>query len=139
MINEALTSSSMVVCDELSIKERVGVPGDVLYVKTTVFLGLLDHSVNRSRENPHVRSATLASTTCRPHSKYIYFTNWKHRDLYICARSVRQVMDQGFSLPFMAKRKTHGPRKQGRKKRGSVTCHMDRENEVNKIFIIWLC
>ena len=102
MINEALTSSSMVVCDELSIKERVGVPGDVLYVKTTVFLGLLDHSVNRSRENPHVRSATLASTTCRPHSKYIYFTNWKHRDLYICARSVRQVMDQGFSLPFMA-------------------------------------
>ena len=32
-----------------------------------------------------------------------------------------------------------GPWKQGRKKRGSITCPTDWENEANKLFIIWLC
>ena len=30
------------------------------------------------------------------------------------------------------------PWKQGRKKRGSITCRTDRANEANKMFIIWL-
>ena len=42
-----------------------------------------------------------------------------------------------FFLPFMAQARR--PWKQGRKKRGSITCHMDRANEANKMFIIWLC
>ena len=47
------------------------------------------------------------------------------------ARSVRQVMDRVFSFAR--------PWKQGRKKRGSITCCTDRANEANKMFIIWLC
>ena len=44
-----------------------------------------------------------------------------------------------FFLPFMAKREARGPWKQGRKKRGSITCPTDWANEANKMFIIWLC
>ena len=36
-----------------------------------------------------------------------------------------------------AKRAGH-ENKEG-KKRGSITCHTDRANEANKMFIIWLC
>ena len=54
-------------------------------------------------------------------------------------RSVRQVMDRVFSYLLWPKREAHRPWKQGRKKRGSITCHTDRANEANKMFIIWLC
>ena len=55
------------------------------------------------------------------------------------ARSVRQVMDRVFSFLLWPKREARGPWKQGRKKRGSITCCTDRANEANKMFIIWLC
>ena len=48
-------------------------------------------------------------------------------------------MDRVFSFLLWPKREAHGPWKQGRKKRGSITCLMDRANEANKMFIIWLC
>ena len=48
-------------------------------------------------------------------------------------------MDQVFSFLLWPKREAHGPWKQGRKKRGSITCCTDRANEANKMFIIWLC
>ena len=44
-----------------------------------------------------------------------------------------------FSFVLWPKREACGPWKQGRKKRGSITCHMDRANEANKMFITWLC
>ena len=44
-----------------------------------------------------------------------------------------------FSFLLWPKREARGPGKQGRKKRGSITCCMDRANEANKVFIIWLC
>ena len=44
-----------------------------------------------------------------------------------------------FSFLLWPKHKAHRPWKQGRKKRGSITCHKDRANEANKMFIIWLC
>ena len=44
-----------------------------------------------------------------------------------------------FFLPFMAQARSARAMKTGRKKRGSITCHTDRANEANKIFIIWLC
>ena len=55
------------------------------------------------------------------------------------ARSVRQVMDRVFSFLLWPKREARGPWKQGRKKRGSITCCTDRADEANKMFIIWLC
>ena len=48
-------------------------------------------------------------------------------------------MDRVFSFLLWPKREAHGPWKQGRKKRGSITCRTDRANEANKMFIIWLC
>ena len=48
-------------------------------------------------------------------------------------------MDRVFSFLLWPKREARGPWKQGRKKRGSITCHTDRANEANKMFIIWLC
>ena len=48
-------------------------------------------------------------------------------------------MDRVFSFLLWPKREAHGPRKQGRKKRGSITCPTDGANEANKMFIIWLC
>ena len=48
-------------------------------------------------------------------------------------------MDQVFSFLLWPKHEAHGPWKQGRKKRGSITCRTDRANEANKMFIIWLC
>ena len=48
-------------------------------------------------------------------------------------------MDRVFSLLLWPKREARGPWKQGRKKRGSITCCTDRANEANKMFIIWLC
>ena len=44
-------------------------------------------------------------------------------------------------FPFLLwpKREVHGSWKQGRKKRGSIICQTDQANEVNKVFIIWLC
>uniref|UniRef100_A0A6B0UKC4 Putative secreted protein n=1 Tax=Ixodes ricinus TaxID=34613 RepID=A0A6B0UKC4_IXORI len=39
------------------------VPGAVLLVSTTLFLGLRHHCTNSSREKPHSMSAMLASTT----------------------------------------------------------------------------
>ena len=47
-------------------------------------------------------------------------------------------MDWVFSFLLWPKRGARGPWKQGRKKRGSITCHTDRANEANKMFIIWL-
>ena len=47
-------------------------------------------------------------------------------------------MDQVFSFLLWPKREARGPWKQGRKKRGSITCRTDRANEANKMFIIWL-
>ena len=44
-----------------------------------------------------------------------------------------------FFLPLWPKREARGPWKQGRKKRGSITCPTDWANEANKMFIIWLC
>ena len=44
-----------------------------------------------------------------------------------------------FSFFLWLKRVARGPWKQGRKKRGSITCLTDRANEANRIFIIWLC
>ena len=55
------------------------------------------------------------------------------------ARSVRQVMNPVFSFLLWPKREARGPWKQGRKKRGSITCRTDRAIEANKMFIIWLC
>ena len=48
-------------------------------------------------------------------------------------------MDRVFSFLLWPKREARGPWKQGRKKRGSITCPTDRANEANKMFIIWLC
>ena len=48
-------------------------------------------------------------------------------------------MDQVFSFLLWPKREARGPWKQGRKKRGSITCPTDWANEANKMFIIWLC
>ena len=48
-------------------------------------------------------------------------------------------MDRVFSFLLWPKREALGPWKQGRKKRGSITCRTDRANEANKMFIIWLC
>ena len=48
-------------------------------------------------------------------------------------------MDRVFSFLLWPKREARGPWKQGRKKRGSVTCPTDRANEANKLFIIWIC
>ena len=48
-------------------------------------------------------------------------------------------MDRDFSFLLWPKREARGPWKQGRKKRGSITCRTDRANEANKMFIIWLC
>ena len=48
-------------------------------------------------------------------------------------------MDRVFSFLLWPKREARGPWKQGRKKRGSITCCTDRANEANKMFIIWLC
>ena len=48
-------------------------------------------------------------------------------------------MDRVFSFLLWPKRGARGPWKQGRKKRGSITCRRDRANEANKMFIIWLC
>ena len=48
-------------------------------------------------------------------------------------------MDRVFSFLLWPKREARRPWKQGRKKRGSLTCHTDRANEANKMFIIWLC
>ena len=44
-----------------------------------------------------------------------------------------------FSFLLWPKREARRPWKQGRKKRGSITCHTDWANEANKMFIIWLC
>ena len=48
-------------------------------------------------------------------------------------------MDRVFSFLLWPKREARGPWKQGRKKRGSITCRTDRANEAIKMFIIWLC
>ena len=48
-------------------------------------------------------------------------------------------MDRVFSFLLWPKREARGPWKQGRKKRGSITCPTDWANEANKMFIIWLC
>ena len=48
-------------------------------------------------------------------------------------------MNRVFSFLLWPKREARGPWKQGRKKRGSITCRTDRANEANKMFIIWLC
>ena len=48
-------------------------------------------------------------------------------------------MDRVFSFLLWPKCEARGPWKQGRKKRGSITCCTDRANEANKMFIIWLC
>ena len=48
-------------------------------------------------------------------------------------------MDWVFSFLLWPKREALGPWKQGRKKRGSITCHTDWANEANNMFIIWLC
>ena len=48
-------------------------------------------------------------------------------------------MDRVFSFLLWPKREARGPWKQGRKKRGSITCRTDRANKANKMFIIWLC
>ena len=44
-----------------------------------------------------------------------------------------------FFLLLWPKREARGPWKQGRKKRGSITCPTDWANEANMMFIIWLC
>ena len=44
-----------------------------------------------------------------------------------------------FSFLLWPKREVRGPWKEGRKKRGSITCRTNRANEANKMFIIWLC
>ena len=44
-----------------------------------------------------------------------------------------------FSFLLWPKCEACGPWKQGREKRGSITCSTDGANEANKIFIIWLC
>ena len=46
---------------------------------------------------------------------------------------------QIFSFLLWPKREARGPWKQGREKRGSITCCTDRAIEANKMFIIWLC
>ena len=46
---------------------------------------------------------------------------------------------QSFYFHLWPKRKACEPWKQGRQKRGSITCRTDRANEANKMFIIWLC
>ena len=51
---------------------------------------------------------------------------------------MQQVMDRVFSFLLWPKHGAHGPWKQGRKKRESITCRTDRANEANKMFIIWL-
>ena len=48
-------------------------------------------------------------------------------------------MNRVFSFLLWPKREAREPWKQGRKKRGSITCRTDRANEANKMFIIWLC
>ena len=56
------------------------------------------------------------------------------------ARSVGQVMDPRFFLPFVFMvRALRAWAIKGRKKRGSITCPTDRANEANKMFIIWFC
>ena len=48
-------------------------------------------------------------------------------------------MDWVFAFLLWPKRKARRPWKQGRKKRGSITCPTDWANEANKMFILWLC
>ena len=60
---------------------------------------------------------------------HIYTSYWPS------SRSVRQVMDRVFSFLLWPKREARGPWKQGRKKRGSITCRTDRANEAIKMFV----
>ena len=48
-------------------------------------------------------------------------------------------MGRVFSFFLWPKREVRGAWKQGRKKRGYITCRTDQANEANKMFIIWLC
>ena len=76
----------------------------------------------------------LNASNCRLAKPQFWFslkhTRANYTSYWPSARSVWQVMDQVF--PFLLW-------KQGRKKRGSITCHTDRANQANKMFIIWLC
>ena len=45
----------------------------------------------------------------------------------------------GFFLPFMAQARSARAMKTRKEKTRSITCHKDRTNEANKMFIIWLC
>ena len=63
-----------------------------------------------------------------------------YTDLLLAECEVRTAsLDRVFFFLLWPKREARGPWKQGRKKRGSITCLTDRANETNKMFIIWLC
>ena len=63
-----------------------------------------------------------------------------YTDLLLAECEVRTAsLDRVFFFLLWPKREARGPWKQGRKKRGSITCRTDRANETNKMFIIWLC
>ena len=62
-------------------------------------------------------------------------------DTYLLAECEVPTASYGlsFSFHFWPKHEVCRPWKQGRKKRGSITCRTDRANQANKMFIIWLC
>ena len=79
----------------------------------------------------------LYCTLCIWHIHYIQvYTPYTYLLLAECEVCTASY-GPSFFLPFMAQ--VRGPWKQGRKKRGSITCHTDQANEANKMFIIWLC
>ena len=58
------TTSSIDGSLRFPIRVRAREPGADLEVRIMLFLGLDPHWTNRSREKPHSRSGTLASTAC---------------------------------------------------------------------------
>ena len=56
------TSSSTEGSLRFPTRVRVRQPGDEREVRMMLFLGFVAHWINRSRENPHSRSVTLANT-----------------------------------------------------------------------------
>ena len=55
---------------------------------------------------------------------FLSYMQWLYKYLLLAECEVRTASyEPSFFLPFM----------------GSITCHMDRANEANKMFTIWLC
>lgn len=70
---------SITFSEGLSIRNRVSVPGVVLYVKMIEFLGSWHHCIKRSLEKPQSKSGWLARTTLGLGTRAKSVSPW-HRD-----------------------------------------------------------